>query len=99
MEIEEIVVNHSFRERNSVAHLLAKEAFKQPSFNKLCSFVLPPEPVIDAYHNREGHVRLRKVSTFVCCNLAVLGNDNVLRGISTAHQGTCNDGSLLPPVL
>ncbi|XP_075092182.1 uncharacterized protein LOC142172459 [Nicotiana tabacum] len=35
MQIEEIVVKHNFREGNSVAHLLAKEARMHPSYNKL----------------------------------------------------------------
>lgn len=47
MEIGEIVVKHSFREEHNITHLLAREALKQPSYNKLYTFVLPPESVID----------------------------------------------------
>lgn len=99
-QMGEIMVKHNFREANSVAHLLAKEALMQPSYNKLCTFVSPPESVIDAQHkDQEGFACVRKVSYNSCCKLAALSNDNALIGITIAHRGICNDGSTLPRTL
>ncbi|OIT37606.1 hypothetical protein A4A49_55853, partial [Nicotiana attenuata] len=41
-----ISFRHSFRKGNMVAHVLAKAALMETSYNNLCTFVLPPEHVV-----------------------------------------------------
>ncbi|XP_019234668.1 PREDICTED: uncharacterized protein LOC109215104 [Nicotiana attenuata] len=49
MEQGEIIMKHNFREGNMVAHKMAKEALKYPSYNITLYFAKPPNFAIDVY--------------------------------------------------
>ncbi|XP_070023147.1 uncharacterized protein [Nicotiana sylvestris] len=85
-----ITLKHSFREGNMMAHLLAKAALVQRSYNKLCIYVLPPEFVIDVYDkDQDGYIYVRSCSRDQCGHIIALGNDNALQGIILAYDGIC----------
>ncbi|OIT01083.1 hypothetical protein A4A49_60035, partial [Nicotiana attenuata] len=74
-----ILFKHSFREGNMVAHILAKEALRRTSFNRLCTFCKPPDFVMDVYDKyREGYVYARSCSSKHCETLITLGNNSAL---------------------
>ncbi|XP_019252871.1 PREDICTED: uncharacterized protein LOC109231684 [Nicotiana attenuata] len=90
-----ITLKHSFREGNMVAHLLAKAALMQSSYNKLCVLVLPPEFVIDVYDkDQNGYIYVRSCSRDHCGHMAALGNDNALHGIILAQNGIYNNDNI-----
>nr|XP_016485622.1 PREDICTED: uncharacterized protein LOC107806020 [Nicotiana tabacum] len=45
----QVVLRHSFRHGNEVAHDLAKMALMQPNINKMSLLATPPEPAIQQY--------------------------------------------------
>ncbi|OIT21852.1 hypothetical protein A4A49_65530, partial [Nicotiana attenuata] len=74
-----ISLKHSFREGNMMAHLLAKAALIKTGYNKLCTFVLPPELVMDLYDkDQDEYVCARNCSSDQCVCMAALGNDSAL---------------------
>lgn len=85
-----VTLKYSFREGNMVAHLLAKAALMQSSYNKLCVLVLPPDFVIDVYDkDHDGYIYFRSCSTDQYGNMAALGNDNALHDIILAQNDLC----------
>nr|XP_018630872.1 uncharacterized protein LOC108947408 [Nicotiana tomentosiformis] len=74
-------LRHNFRERNEVAHLLAKEVVKHFIPTKYFYHARPP-PFVDLELNRnkqEISKSIKYLPTFVCNSLATLDNSNVLR--------------------
>ncbi|XP_019233012.1 PREDICTED: uncharacterized protein LOC109213647 [Nicotiana attenuata] len=90
-----ITLKHSFRERNMVAHVLAKAALMQRSYNKLCTFVLPPELVLYVYDKDQvGYVYVRHCSRDQCGRMAALGNDSALQGVILGYDGICTNDNV-----
>ncbi|OIT20644.1 hypothetical protein A4A49_62761, partial [Nicotiana attenuata] len=82
MERGETRMKHNFREGNKVAHLLAKEALFQPTYN-ITSFLREPPNFVENmyYKDKEGRNNVRECTLLACNILASLGNDNALSGI------------------
>nr|XP_009765418.1 PREDICTED: uncharacterized protein LOC104216970 [Nicotiana sylvestris] len=83
MQQGEIIMKHNFREGNMVAHKMAKEALKYPSYNITLYFAKPPNFAMDVYcKDQEGCDYVRSCSVYACNTLESLGNGNALYGMA-----------------
>ncbi|OIT23227.1 hypothetical protein A4A49_64688, partial [Nicotiana attenuata] len=79
MEQGEIIMKHNFREGNMVAHKMAKEALKYPTYNITLYFAKPHDFAMDVYcKDQEGCNYVRSCSMYACNTLASLGNYNAI---------------------
>ncbi|XP_070013944.1 uncharacterized protein [Nicotiana sylvestris] len=78
-QLKDPPIQHNFRDRNQVAHNLAKDALNNPKSHVVLD--RPPSFVINKLNaDRDGHVYLTKsLPTCTCINLANLGNISVIK--------------------
>ncbi|KAK4376617.1 hypothetical protein RND71_002913 [Anisodus tanguticus] len=77
-ELGNPVVRHTFREANSIAHILGQEGMNKATPNQL---VFLPTPTQHLLHNilvDKGHCTSKNVSSNACNVLAKLGNLSVI---------------------
>ncbi|XP_016436949.2 uncharacterized protein LOC107763045 [Nicotiana tabacum] len=78
------LLRYSFREANSVAHLLAKDSKKLKSINKTIIHHTPTQPVeVALKDDAVGRQYFRLISEEVCNRLASMGNINAVQNSST----------------
>lgn len=76
------LVMHNFRERNEVAHLLAREVADETNNNKPIYLAVPPPLIITRMlTDKDDAIFVKHVVDDVCRMLAKIGNCNALWGV------------------
>ncbi|KAK4360202.1 hypothetical protein RND71_019154 [Anisodus tanguticus] len=85
LQLKAPVIRHYFRQGNKMAHLLAKEALKQSTINKVKYLVRPPHLVKEKLEVdcRGGTLFVKTINVNTCNMLATYGNLNVLKDINS----------------